>query len=360
MGYPDLGREEAKAVYDQIISGWISQGRKTIQFEEDIASYTDSEFSVAMANGTVTLHAMLRSIGIEKGDLVLVPSLTYISSVNVIYLCNAIPLYCDVDPETLLLDISKLEKSILKYKPKAVMSVDLKGMPCDYDSINTICEESGVVHIADSAESLGATYKNKKVGSQALMHSFSLFANKTITTGEGGLVTTNSHFHEQNLRLLRNQAQGTKRYEHIEMGYNYRFTDIKAALGVSQVRRLESILELKGNIVSKLKSGLENKLRFQQIPSYVTRHSYYNLTCIFDNKVQRNRVQKGLNEANIETRISFPPCHLQPHHKNLQYLSLDELPSTVNAYSTMLDIPCHQNLSDDDVERITKSILDNL
>ena len=350
MGSPDIGEEEANSVKEQILSGWISQGPKTKEFEEVVSNYVDSQYSVAMSNGTVTLHSILRSIGISKGDYVVVPSLTYISSVNVIYECQAIPIYCDVDPSTLLIDYEQLEVICKKFKPKLVMSVDLKGMPCDYDLINQICKENNCLHISDSAESLGGMYKNKRVGTQALIHSFSLFANKTITTGEGGIITTNSDDHYEKLKLLRNQGQSNIRYQHIELGYNYRFTDVKATIGLEQMKKLNNILERRLSIVSKIKNLLNKKINFQHIPDYVTLHPYYNLTPLFESKSQRDFVQQKLNENKIETRISFPPCHLQPYHKNLEKFTFNNLPNTIKSYECMLDIPCHQNLSDSDID----------
>ncbi len=360
MGAPDVGKQEAKEVYEQVLSGWISQGKRTQDFEKKISDFINVNYSIAMSNGTVTLHSTLVSLGISPGDYVVVPSLTYISSVNVIYLCGAIPIYCDVDQETLLLDLEELENILEKYSPKAVMSVDLKGLPCDYDLINQICDVYGAVHIADSAESLGGIYKGSKVGSQAVMHSFSLFANKTITTGEGGIVTTNSEDYASKLKIIRNQGQGDIRYEHISMGFNYRFTDVKASIGITQVSRLDDILSKRQKVVKNIKDLMGEKVKFQKVPKYVDLHPYYNLTCLFESKKTRDSIMNILEKNNIETRISFPPCHLQPYHKNLESISLNNLDKTVRSFEIMLDIPCHQNINENEIDKITSIILANV
>ena len=360
MGAPDISEREAKSVYEQVLSGWISQGKRTEEFEKGISNYLTSNYSTAMCNGTVTLHSILVALGVGTGDYVVVPSLTYISSVNVIYLCRAIPIYCDVDQETLLMDHEELETILGKYKPKAVMSVDLKGLPCDYHAINKICESNNTKHFSDSAESLGGIYKGQKVGSQTIAHSFSLFANKTITTGEGGIVTTDSEELNSSLKMIRNQGQGSQRYQHISMGFNYRFTDVKASIGISQLSKLDCILKKRQKVVQKLKNLMGANIKFQKVPSYVDLHPYYNLTCLFDDKETRDLIQKKLESNQIETRISFPPCHNQPFHQNLPKVTVSELPNTIRGYETMLDIPCHQNITDNEIDKISNIILNNV
>lgn len=360
MGAPDISIIEARSVYEQVLSGWISQGKRTEEFESKLCKYLNSDHVLAMSNGTVTLHSLLEGLSLGKGDYVVVPSLTYISSVNVIYLAGAIPIYCDVDKETLLMDLNELEKILEKYRPKVVMSVDLKGLPCDYDAINNLCDAYKTTHIADSAESLGGIYKGNKVGTQAFAHSFSLFANKTITTGEGGLISTCNEKFNNKLKLIRNQGQGPERYQHIVMGFNYRFTDVKASIGICQLEKLDDILTKRQVIVKKIKNILDHKVKFQKIPENVDLHPYYNLTCLFENNSQRDKIQEKLNENEIETRISFPPCHLQPFQSKLKSLSVSELPNTINSFSIMLDIPCHQNIKDNQIDKITDVILRNV
>lgn len=358
MGAPCLDSKESDSVFNQVSSGWISQGPRTKEFEHLICTHLNVRHAVAMSNGTATLHSMLLALDVGPGDYVVVPSLTYISSVNVIYLCGAIPIYVDVDPKTLTLDLEGVEAALKNYQPKAVLSVDLKGLPCDYDSLNSLCEHYACYHLADSAESLGAIYKQRPVGSQVLMHSFSMFANKTITCGEGGFVTTNDSNLYDKLISIRNQGQGSKRYEHIMFGCNYRFTDVKAAIAIPQLTKLEGIMQKRSSVIQSILNNLSPSVGFQSVPPYVNRHPYYCFTVLFNSTTHRDEVIRRFDQSNIEWRISFPPCHQQPYHSTLPFESISSLIHTCEAYRTMLDIPCHQNLTEDEILKITNIIND--
>ena len=186
---PDIGEAEANAVHEVVRSGWISMGRKVEEFESLARDFTGARHAVAMNNGTSTLHALLLALEIGAGDEVIVPSLTYISSVNAVIFTGADYVLCDSDPDTFNVDVHHVRELITE-RTKAIMPVDLKGMPVDYDGFAALADETGVAVIGDSAESLGAEYRGARVGTQVLAHSFSFFANKNVTTGEGGMVVT--------------------------------------------------------------------------------------------------------------------------------------------------------------------------
>ena len=189
---PVIKEEEAKAVYDVVKSGWISMGKKVKEFENMVCEYTGSRYSVAMNNGTSTLNALLIALDIGPGDEVIIPTLTYISSANVVLYQGATPVLCDNDPITYNVTVENIREKITP-NTKAIMTVDMKGLPVDFDAFIELSKETGIPFISDSAESYGAIYKGRIVGSQAIAHSFSFFANKNITTGEGGIVTTNDY-----------------------------------------------------------------------------------------------------------------------------------------------------------------------
>ena len=251
-------------------------GRKVKEFENMVCEYTGSRHSIAMNNGTSTLHAILMALDIGPGDEVIIPTLTYISSANVVLYQGATPVFCDNDPLTYNVTAESIREKISS-NTKAIMTVDMKGLPVDFDSFKELSAETGIPFISDSAESYGSIYKGSFVGSQATAHSFSFFANKNITTGEGGIVTTNDPELFKKLRIIRNQGQ-EGRYNHTLLGNNYRMTDILAALGVEQLKRIDTILEKKVSIASFYSEeiGKIDGIRTPYVPSYVGRPSWYN------------------------------------------------------------------------------------
>ena len=205
MASPSIGEAEAKAVYNVVKSGWISMGKKLESLKTWLVSILEQN-AVAMNNGTSTLNAALIALGIGPGDEVIIPSLSYISAANVILYQGATPVLCDNDPNHFNVTPEDIQEKVTS-KTKAFITVDLKGLPVDYDAFNLLSRKLGIAFISDSAESYGARYSGDIVGTQALVHSFSFFANKNITTGEGGMITTNHEGIYKKLLIIRNQGQ---------------------------------------------------------------------------------------------------------------------------------------------------------
>ncbi|MGH7831160.1 MAG: DegT/DnrJ/EryC1/StrS family aminotransferase, partial [Candidatus Binatia bacterium] len=227
LANPWIGEEEAKAVYEVAKSGWISMGDKVKEFEDVFAEYVGAKHAIAASNGTTALHLALISSRIRAGEEALVPDITFISTANVVLYERAEPVLVECDPDTYNINLRDAEKRLTE-KTRAMIAVDMNGMPVDYDRLLAFAEKHDLQLIADSAESLGAVYKGRKVGSIAPLHVFSFFPNKNVTTGEGGMITTDDDERATLLRQLRNQGQDY-RYHHIHLGYNYRMTDIVAA-----------------------------------------------------------------------------------------------------------------------------------
>jgi len=240
---PTIGIKEAKLVFKKIKSGWISMGPEVRKFEKKVQSFLGVKHAIAVNNGTSALDALLTALNIKSGDEVIVPSLTYISSANVVKYKNAKLVLCDVNEDTFNTEVIEVEKKITK-KTKLIIVTDLKGMPVDYDKFKKLSKKTNIPIIADSAESFGAKYKNKFVGGQLLAHTFSFFANKNLTTGEGGMIVTNNNKLEKKLRIIRNQGQN-KRYNHIVLGNNFRMTDISASVGIVQLSKIKSCIRKK-------------------------------------------------------------------------------------------------------------------
>ena len=360
MANPDVGLLEAKAAYKVIKSGWISMGKTVLEFESKIKKLLNVKNAIFVNNGTSALHCALLGLRIGRGDEVIVPTLSYISSANSILYCGAKPVFCESDAKTFNTTAELIESKITK-KTKAIMTVDLKGLPVDFKKINLISKKYKIPLISDSAESFGAVYDNKFVGSQAFAHTFSFFANKNITMGEGGLITTQNDKFANLLRVIRNQGQNY-RYNHIELGNNFRPTDYAAAIGLQQIKKIQKVISEKGKIAkiySKSFKNMENVFP-PLVPKYATKPSWYMYCLNFSSKSLRDKVMKALTKNNIDTRLSFPPIHLQPYYKKKFKNNHKKFKDTTNIFNRFLDIPCWPKMGKQNIERIIKTIKDNV
>ena len=356
---PFIDDSEIDEVVSTLKSGWVSQGPKTREFEEKISNICGVKHTIAMCNGTATLHTALLAAGVKPNNNVICPSMSYISTSNSIIYCGAQPKFVDIDINTYNLDPKKVRKAIDE-NTKAILIVDLKGRPANYEEFIEISRELKLPLIADSAQSFGSEYNGNPIGSQALMHSFSMFANKNITSGEGGFITTNDDDIALTLRSLRNQGQDGERYIHQKLGFNYRYNDVLASIGLSQLKRLKKILEKKQKIAEKFDSEFKNldQIILPTKNRKVSKHSWYHYTVRFLSSEIRDKVRESLETNGIETRIAFPPIHLQPMF-NGNFDSL-KLPNTCLAFETMLDIPCHAKLKSDDINLIIKIVKESI
>jgi len=352
---PVIREEEAKAVYDVVKSGWISMGKKVKEFEQMVCDYTGAKYAVAMNNGTSTLHTILVALGIGPGDEVVLPTLTYISSANMVLYTGATPVLCESNPQTFNVEPHHIKEKISK-RTKAFMTVDLKGMPVDFDAFISLSKGTNIPFISDSAESYGAEYKGQKVGNQALVHSFSFFANKNITTGEGGVVTTNDKGLYKKMAIIRNQGQ-EGRYNHTMLGNNYRMTDILAALGIEQLKRIDWLLGEKEKL-AKYYTEAFSKVDFVDapyVPSYVDRHSWYMYSITVD-RSKRDSLLEYLEKENIDTRLSFPPVHVQPYYRECFGYHPEDFPVSWDTFCRFLDIPIWAEMGEEKQDYIIKKI----
>ncbi len=353
---PSIDKREAKAAYKVINKGWISMGKEVSDLEKKIQKYLKVKHAILFNNGTSALHSALAYYNVGKGDEVIVPTLSYISSANVILYCGAKPVFCECDPSTFNVMPDNIIKKITK-RTKAIITVDLKGMPVNYDNIKNKLKKYKIPLISDSAEAFGGMYKNKKVGSQFKIHSFSFFANKNMTMGEGGLVTTNEDKIGKFLKIFRNQGQ-EGRYNHTYVGNNYRPTDYSAAIGKVQLTKIESVLKEKNKIANMYNKAFKNEklVKAPYLPSFVTRHTWYMYCLTFSKLVNRNKLQKFINKKGIDTRLSFPPIHLQPIYKKLFGYKKGDFPISEEIFDKFLDIPCWKGMKVKEVEFIIKVI----
>jgi dTDP-4-amino-4,6-dideoxygalactose transaminase len=257
---PYLTKEEAQAAYDVILSGWITQGPKVQEFEEKFAAYVGSKYAVAVSSCTTALHLAMIVSGIGPGDEVICPSMSYIATANCIRYVGATPVFAEINPENYNLDASDVQKKITK-KTRAILIVHQIGMPADIDTFKTIASNNNLKLIEDAACAIGSSYKGKRIGSHSELVCFSFHPRKVISTGDGGLIATSNPEYTSRLKSLRQHGMSISdriRHEsksiifedHLELGYNYRMTDIQAAIGIKQLEKLDWIIKERRKIAS--------------------------------------------------------------------------------------------------------------
>jgi len=314
---PSLTGKEKQYVNDCLDENWISsKGKYISKFELNFSKYVGSKHSISVSNGTVALHLALSALGIEKGDEVLVPSLTYIASVNCISYTGATPVFVDSFPDTWQINFEDLEKKITK-NTKAIIVVHVYGYPCNMEEIMKIALKYNIKVIEDCAEALGSKINNIHVGSFGDIATYSFYGNKTITTGEGGMVTTNSQSLYSMCNRLKTQGLAkNKEYWHDIIGFNYRMTNICAAIGLAQLHQLDKFLERKKNLVMKYKHNLQ-KLPISFLKEErLYENSNWMINILVDNQDIRSKLRNYLEKNEIETRPMFYPIHTMQIYKN--------------------------------------------
>jgi len=345
------GREK-EYVNQCLDSTWISsKGEFINRFERGFAEYTGAEHATSVSNGTVAIHLALEALGIGRGHEVIVPTLTYIASVNTIIQAGATPVFVDSLESTWQIDPEDVRRKITS-RTKAVMVVHLYGLPCDMEPLQAICKEHGLYLVEDCAEAFGSKYKDQHVGTFGDIATFSFFGNKTITTGEGGMVVAKDASIMEKARHLKNQGVSPVReYWHDVVAYNYRMTNICAAIGLAQLEKADEILEKKRQIASWYQqdlAGLPLKTHDEQ-PGTV--HSFWMCSIRLDDANKRQSLREKLRQDGVETRPLFYPAHTMPHCNVEQTFPVAELIG-----SSGMNLPSYPALKREEVGSITQSI----
>lgn len=351
---PSITEKEIEYVNDAVRSTWVSSlGEYIDQFETEFAAFCDSKHAVAVSNGTVALHLSLVALGIGEGDEVIMPDLSFIATVNSVLYANATPIFVDIDPHNLCIDPKLIEAKITP-RTKAIMPVHLYGHPADMNAINALAKKYNLFVIEDAAEAHGSMIEGKKVGSWGTCGTFSFYGNKNLTTGEGGMITTDDDALNKRLRHIRDHAMSKEeRYWHDMIGYNYRMTNIQAALGCAQLERAEELLNKRKQLYSWYSERLNDVpgISLNRTEPWAT--NTYWLICLeleHADRTKRNRFMQLLKEEGVDSRPYFYAMSEMP------YLEKADTPISFKKSSQGLNLPSYFELEKSDIDTICDKV----
>ncbi len=349
---PDLSGNERRYVCDCIDSSWISSlGVYIERFEQAVCDATGARYALGVCNGTTALHLALHSLGIGPGDEVIVPTFTYIASVNTIAQTGATPVFAECRASDWLLDPADVAARITP-RTKAILPVHLYGLACDMPRFKVLADQHGLAIVEDCAEALGTTLHGRHVGTFGDVGTFSFFGNKTITTGEGGMVITQDKALASRMRLVRGQGQSlTRRYWHETLGFNYRMTNIVAAIGLAQMERLEAILARKREIGARYREGLSGlPVSFAQ-PGAGVEMSEWLVTVLLPTEMDRDRFMASLSARKVETRPVFHCASEMP-----MYATGERFPVAEDIARRGVSLPSYPTLTEQDIQRVVRTV----
>ncbi|HPP06012.1 MAG TPA: DegT/DnrJ/EryC1/StrS family aminotransferase [Syntrophorhabdaceae bacterium] len=361
LSRPDIKEDDIKAVLSVLKTPNLSLGPKIEEFEEKVAGYTGARYAIAVNSGTSGLHLSVIAAGIKSGDEVITTPFSFIASANCILYAGARPVFVDIDPVTLNMDTYKIEEKITE-RTRAILPVHVFGVPCEMDHIIDIAKRHRLTVIEDACEAIGAEYKGKKVGLSGLTGVFAFYPNKQMTTGEGGVIVTNKKGIAEMLKSLRNQgrAKNGRWLSHKRLGYNYRLSDIHAALGISQLERLDEILKKREEVALYYMECLKDidKIELPSVPEH-TKVSWFVFVIRLKKgftKKHRDRLMEMLMEKGIECGNYFPPIHLQPFYRKFFGYKRGDFPVCESLSERTIALPFFNNLKKGQIEYIADNI----
>jgi perosamine synthetase len=351
---PYIGAREKELVLDALDSGWVSSiGKYIDEFEANFARYCGTEYALAVSNGTTALHLALAALGLQAGDEVIVPDLTFVATANAVAYTGATPVLADVDADTLCIDPASV-KSLISGRTKAIIPVHLYGHPADMDALKEIGDAHGLAIIEDAAEAHGAEYRGRRVGGLGKCGVFSFYGNKVITTGEGGMLTTNDQELYQRARRLRDHAMSPqRRYFHEERGFNYRITNLQAALGVAQLERIDDFLDRRAEIMSwyDREIATTDHVRLNRVKNWAK--SAFWMVCLevdWLDEPRRDVLMRALRARGIDSRPYFCTMSSMPMYRQTP------LPVSAHKAQIGLNLPSYYELTKPEVQRIGSDV----
>lgn len=366
-GRQSIDEEDIRAVVETLRSDFLTTGPKVEEFEKCVAEYVGAKYAVAISNGTAALHAACFAAGIGEGDEVITTPITFAASSNSALYCGGKPVFADIDPVTYNIDPEDIKRKITD-RTKAIVAVHYTGQPCDMDSIHKIAKEHNLIVIEDAAHALGAEYKGNKIGSMSDMTTFSFHPVKHITTAEGGMIMTNNKELYDKLILFRTHGitrdpkllsrdEGSWYYEQIDLGYNYRITDIQCALGISQMRRLDDFVAKRREIAKRYDKA------FSENPNIVVPfqkegcNNSYHLYVIQVKNVNRRQVFEELRASGIGVNVHYVPVYTFPYYREHGYEAVT-CKHAEELYENIISIPMYPDLTLEEQEYVIEKIIE--
>ncbi|WP_010097569.1 UDP-4-amino-4,6-dideoxy-N-acetyl-beta-L-altrosamine transaminase [Ornithinibacillus scapharcae] len=364
-----INNDDIEAVIDVLKSNYITTGSTINRFEKSVSEYVGAKYSVAFSSGTAALHAACFAAGIETGDEVITTPMTFAATSNSVLYCGGKPVFVDIDPQTYLISPEQVANHI-NAKTKAIITVDYTGGPADYNEIMKLAKEHDLIVIDDAAHALGSTYKGEKIGAISDMTMFSFHPVKHITTGEGGVITTNNKAYYDKLILFRNHgitrdprllslSHGPWYYEMQTLGYNYRMTDIQAALGLSQLNRLDAFLLKRKTIANEYTKAFQS-IKSVRVPMNLgdresSWHLYVLRLDLTKLRVDRGTIYLALTEENIGVNVHYIPVYYHPYYRKLGYQK-GLCPNAEKLYETIITLPLFPSMSQRDVDDVISAV----
>lgn len=366
-GHQSISNEDIQAVVEVLRSDYLTTGPKIEEFERAVSEYTGAKYAVAIANGTAALHAACAAAGIGQGDEVIVTPNTFVASANCVLYCKGTPVFADIDSDTYNISPSEIRKKITD-KTKAIVGVDFSGQPCEWDEIKDIAKEYGLITIEDAAHSLGVDYKGKKVGTIADMTTLSFHPVKHITTGEGGMILTDSKEYYEALLMFRSHGitrdkqkltknDGPWYYEQLDLGYNYRITDIQCALGISQLKRLDKFVEKRRSLAFRYDKAFANLENIVTPTQRKGCHNSYHLYVIQVKNKDRRQVFDALHKAGIGVNVHYIPVYTQPYYREHGYREVN-CSNAWEYYTRAISLPLYPDLTYEEQDYVIEKVRD--
>lgn len=381
-GHQTIDEKDIQAVIDVLRSDYITTGPAVEAFEKKVAEYVGAKYAVAVSNGTAALHIACLAAGIGQGDEVITTPITFAASANCVLYCGGTPVFADIDPQTYNIAPEEIEKKITS-RTKAIIPVHFTGQPCDMDAITAVAKKHGLTVIEDGAHALGASYHGKKIGSFSDMTIFSFHPVKPITTGEGGMVVTDNEELYQRLKLFRSHGitrdhslmencgktdpgtgaesdirteTGSWYYQQIELGFNYRMTDIQAALGSSQMDKLDGFLKRRREIVERYQKAFSDHpdIGIPYLPEHA--ESGWHLYIIRVPADRRKRVFQKLQSAGIGVNVHYIPVYQHPYYQKHGFDTVC-CPKAEELYGQMISLPIYPGLTEEEQEQVIEAVL---
>ncbi len=360
---------DVAAVSEALRSDWLTTGPRVREFEQAFADFASAREAVAVNSGTAALHAAMHALGIGPGDEVIVPALTFAATANAVIYEGGTPVFADVDPATLLLDPASVA-SRLTSRTRAIAAVDYAGQPCDYGALRALTSHRGIPLVADACHAIGGSRGGEKVGTLADLNAFSLHPVKSMTTGEGGVITTNDSALANRMRVFRNhgittdhrqrEAQGAHYYEMTELGYNYRITDFQCALGTSQLRRLADWVRRRQEIAERYDQAFAAEPAIAPLLTHPKvshgRHLYVVRLRLERLSVPRDRIFAALRAEGIGVNVHYLPVHLHPYYRARFGTGPGLCPAAESAYAAILTLPLFASMHEADVDDVISAV----